>query len=42
MLLNDAEVMERIGEAGVMACFSMEPHTRHVDAVFQRVFGAEG
>ena len=39
MLLGDAEVLDTLGEEGILSCFSMKPHTEHVDAIFRRVFG---
>ncbi len=39
LLLEDAEVVERLGREGVKACFDHEPLLASVDAIFERVFG---
>ena len=41
-LLADPEVTALIGAAGVEAAFDPGHHTRHVDTIFQRVFGDGG
>ena len=38
-LLADTELTRVLSPAEVEACFSPEYHLRHVDTVFQRVFG---
>jgi len=38
-LLADPELTSVLSKAEVEACFSPEYHLRHVDTVFQRVFG---
>ncbi|MEE2779493.1 MAG: adenylosuccinate lyase [Myxococcota bacterium] len=38
MLLADAGVQERLGEAGIRECFDMGFHQAHVDDIFKRVF----
>ena len=35
----DPEVAERLGAAGLEACFDLAAHTKHVDTIFARVFG---
>jgi adenylosuccinate lyase len=35
----DPEVVERLGGAGLEACFDLAAHTKHVDTIFARVFG---
>ena len=37
--LADPEVAERLGAAGLEACFDLAAHTKHVDTIFARVFG---
>jgi len=39
-LLADAEVRAALGEAEIDALFDLAHHTRHVDTIFERVFGA--
>ena len=39
LLLADDEVVKALGEGGIKAKFDMEYHTKHVDTIFQRVFG---
>ena len=39
LLLADDEVVKALGEDGIKAKFDMEYHTKHVDTIFQRVFG---
>ena len=39
LLLADDEVVKALGEDGIKANFDMEYHTKHVDTIFQRVFG---
>jgi adenylosuccinate lyase len=38
-LLGDAELLQIMPPADIEACFTPDYHLRHVDAVFQRVFG---
>lgn len=38
-LKGDADVMARLGAAGIEACFDDSWHLRHVDTIFARVFG---
>ena len=38
-LLADKEVADALGEAGIREKFDMGYHTRHVDTIFERVFG---
>lgn len=38
-LKNDSEVTEKISEEDLSALFQMEYHTKHVDTIFERVFG---
>lgn len=38
-LKNDKEVTEKISEDELSALFQMEYHTKHVDTIFERVFG---
>ncbi|HET6921757.1 MAG TPA: adenylosuccinate lyase [Anaeromyxobacteraceae bacterium] len=40
-LVGDAEVRKALSEADLEACFDVGHHLRHVDAIFERVFGAE-
>ncbi|MBI4184182.1 MAG: adenylosuccinate lyase [Proteobacteria bacterium] len=40
LLKADAEVRARLGEAGLEALFDLGYHTRHVETIFARVFGA--
>jgi len=35
----DPAVAERLGAAGLEACFDLAAHTKHVDTIFARVFG---
>ena len=37
--LADAEVVAALGEAAIEEKFDMGYHTRHVDTIFERVFG---
>ncbi|MEM9725520.1 MAG: adenylosuccinate lyase [Pseudomonadota bacterium] len=39
-LRGDAEVTAALSEQEIAALFNLETHTRHVDAIFERVFGA--
>jgi adenylosuccinate lyase len=39
-LAADAEVTAALGEDGIAALFDMGYHTKHVDTIFERVFGA--
>jgi adenylosuccinate lyase len=38
-LLADAELGEKMSRAQIEACFSSDYHLRHVDQIFERVFG---
>ncbi|MEM9140360.1 MAG: adenylosuccinate lyase, partial [Pseudomonadota bacterium] len=38
-LLADQEVTAALGDAGITALFDLGYHTRHVDTIFDRVFG---
>ena len=38
-LLEDPELAQKIGRAEIDACFSSDYHLRHVDQIFERVFG---
>ena len=38
-LLADAELGQKMGKAEIEACFSPDYHLRHVDQIFERVFG---
>ncbi len=38
-LKADPTVTERLGGAGLEACFDLAAHTKHVDTIFARVFG---
>jgi adenylosuccinate lyase len=38
-LKRDADVRRVLSEAEVDACFALDHHLRHVDAIFERVFG---
>ena len=38
-LLGDADLLKTMSAADIEACFSSEYHLRHVDVIFQRVFG---
>lgn len=38
-LKNDAEVTDKISEEDLSGLFQMEYHTKHVDTIFERVFG---
>ncbi|MEM5543122.1 adenylosuccinate lyase [Sulfitobacter sp. AS92] len=40
LLLADKEVVAALGEDGVNEKFDMDYHTKHVDTIFKRVFGA--
>jgi adenylosuccinate lyase len=40
-LLADADLAKHLSPAEVEGCFSSDHHLRHVDAIFERVFGAE-
>jgi adenylosuccinate lyase len=40
-LASDAELGRHLPREGLAACFSLDAHLRHVDAVFARVFGPE-
>ena len=40
LLLADDEVVAALGEDGIRAKFDMDYHTKHVDTIFKRVFGA--
>jgi adenylosuccinate lyase len=39
LLKNDPEVIQRIPESELEACFDLNYHFKHVDTIFQRVFG---
>ncbi len=39
-LLGDKDLLEMMGPADIEACFTPEHHLRHIDGVFQRVFGS--
>src|SRR6056297_267653 len=39
-LLADSEVVAALGEDGINEKFDMDYHTKHVDTIFSRVFGA--
>ncbi len=39
-LKADAEVSRRLSAAEIDACFALEHHLKHVDTIFERVFGA--
>ncbi len=41
-LLADPDVRAAMTEAEIGACFDLAHHTRHVDTIFERVFGAKG
>ncbi len=38
-LLADPELLKEMSAEEISACFSIEPHLRHLDEIFQRVFG---
>jgi adenylosuccinate lyase len=38
-LLADPELLKVMSAEEISACFSIEPHLRHLDEIFQRVFG---
>jgi adenylosuccinate lyase len=38
-LQADPEVMARLKPADIEECFDLAYHTKHVDAIFARVFG---
>lgn len=40
LLLADADVVAALGTEGVEEKFNMDYHTKHVDTIFKRVFGA--
>ena len=40
-LAQDPEITARLGADAIAALFDMGDHTRHVDTIFRRVFGAE-
>jgi adenylosuccinate lyase len=42
VLMEVGLVKERIGEEGLRELFDVERHMRHVDTIFDRVFGKEG
>ncbi|MEQ8247661.1 MAG: adenylosuccinate lyase [Alphaproteobacteria bacterium] len=42
LLLSDPEVVALIGETELRAVFDLGYHTKHVDTIFERVFGAAG
>ncbi|CAH1667590.1 MULTISPECIES: adenylosuccinate lyase [unclassified Chelatococcus] len=39
LLKNDPEVIQRIPESELEACFDLSYHLKHVDTIFNRVFG---
>ncbi|MBM4781227.1 MAG: adenylosuccinate lyase [Archangiaceae bacterium] len=39
-LLGDADLRKVMSDADIEACFTPDHHLRHVDAIFQRVFGS--
>ena len=39
LLKNDPEVIQRIPESELEACFDLSYHLKHVDTIFSRVFG---
>jgi adenylosuccinate lyase len=39
-LLGDKDLLEMMGPADIEACFTPEHHLRHIDGIFQRVFGS--
>src|SRR3989304_1036983 len=39
LLLDDSEVMLQLSEADVRSCFDMDYHLKHVDYIFNRIFG---
>lgn len=39
LLLKDDRVVEKLGVDGINQLFDLEHHTRHVDTIFDRVFG---
>ncbi len=39
-LKGDADVRKALSEAEIDACFALDYHLKHVDTIFQRVFGA--
>jgi len=39
-LLADADVVAALGVDAINAKFDMDYHTKHVDTIFARVFGA--
>lgn len=41
-LAADRDVMGRLGEAGLAACFDLDRHLRHVDAIFARTLAGAG
>ncbi len=38
-LLADREVTGALGEQEIRQCFDLDYHTKHVDTIFERVFG---
>jgi adenylosuccinate lyase len=40
LLKADPEIAERLGSAELEALFDLGYHLKHVDAIFDRVFGA--
>jgi adenylosuccinate lyase len=41
-LKRDPEVTKTLSEAEIDRCFALEYHLKHVDTIFERVFGREG
>jgi len=39
LLKADKEVIQKLGESELEACFDLNHHLKHVDAIFERVFG---
>ena len=39
-LLGDADLLKVMGPSDIEACFTPEHHLRHIDGIFQRVFGS--
>src|SRR3990170_1804415 len=39
LLLDDSDVMSQLSESDVRSCFDMGYHLKHVDYIFERVFG---
>ncbi|HEY4619965.1 MAG TPA: adenylosuccinate lyase [Nitrospirota bacterium] len=39
LLLDDSDVMSQLSESDVRSCFDMGYHLKHVDYIFERIFG---